>query len=925
MNDKQKTWHDRGADQALSSFDSGYEGISNEDAQRRLSEHGPNRLPEMATRGPLLRFLYQFHNVLIYVLLVAAVVTAILGHWIDSGVILAVVLINTIIGFVQEGKAEDALRAIRKMLSAKSLVLRDGKRHTIPAEELVPGDVVLVQSGDKVPADLRLFRIKGLQIQEAALTGESVAVQKTVDSVPAEAALGDRYCMAYSGTLVTYGQGSGVVVATGSDTEIGRISTMVAGVEQLSTPLLQKMDQFGRWLTSAILAIAAVTFAFGVLIRDYTAADMFMAAVGLAVAAIPEGLPAIMTITLAIGVQRMAGRNAIIRRLPAVETLGAVTVICSDKTGTLTRNEMTVRNIITTHFRYDISGTGYDPHGSFSVDGKEIDYTDRPVLTQMLRASLLCNETRLQRTDEGWQVHGDPMEGALMIAGLKSGVDPETEAGLYPRDDIIPFESDHKFMATLHHNHQGEHFIFIKGAPEQILQRCNRQLTLTGEEPINHECWERRIHEQASKGQRLLAVAMRPAHGGRLDLEFEDVEKDLMMLGLYGLIDPPREEAIASVARCREAGIRVKMITGDHGSTAIAIARQLQLENIEQVLTGPELEALDDKQLAELVREVDVYARVSPEHKLRLVSLLQGHGMIVAMTGDGVNDAPALKRADVGVSMGVKGTEASKEASEMVLADDNFASITAAVREGRTVYANIKKVISWTLPTNAGEASTIIFALLLGMALPITPVQILWVNMITAVTLGIALAFEPTEPQTMARPPRARDDPLLSGDLVWHIILVAGLFLGGVFGIYLYAVDEGYSTDLARTIAMNTLVVMEIFHLLYIRNMHSPTLSWQQLRGTRVLWIAIALVILGQFVITYLPPLQQVFGTESIDPTDVFLILCVGMGLFVVIELEKRLRLHFRPKTAVQQTLIHGVKPRGGNSTQSNDGVNREG
>ena len=923
MNNHQKVWHASDPEHALDSLNSGREGISSDAAQRRLAEHGYNRLPEMTTRGPLLRFLYQFHNVLIYVLLVAAVVTAILGHWIDSGVILAVVLINTIIGFIQEGKAEDALRAIRKMLSAKSLVLRDGKRLTIAADELVPGDVVLLQSGDKVPADMRLFRIKGLQIQEAALTGESVAVHKTVDSVAAEAALGDRYCMAYSGTLVTYGQGSGVVVATGSATEIGRISSMVAGVEQLSTPLLQKMDQFGRWLTSAILAIAAVTFAFGVFVRDYTVADMFLAAVGLAVAAIPEGLPAIMTITLAIGVQRMAGRNAIIRRLPAVETLGAVTVICSDKTGTLTRNEMTVRSIITTHFRYDVSGTGYDPHGSFSVGGREVDYADRPVLTQMLRASLLCNETTLQRTDEGWQVHGDPMEGALMIVGLKSGVDPETEARLYPRDDIIPFESDHKFMATLHHNHQGEYFIFVKGAPEQILQRCNRQLTLTGEEPIDRECWERRINEQASKGQRLLAVAMRPAHGGRTDLEFEDVKKDLMMLGLYGLIDPPREEAITAVARCREAGIRVKMITGDHGSTAMAIAAQLNLENTKQVLTGTELEALDDKQLSKLVRNVDVYARVSPEHKLRLVSLLQGHGMIVAMTGDGVNDAPALKRADVGVAMGEKGTEASKEAAEMVLADDNFASITAAVREGRTVYANIKKVISWTLPTNAGEASTIIFALLLGMALPITPVQILWVNMITAVTLGIALAFEPADHQTMVRPPRPRNEALLSGELVWHIILVAALFLGGVFGIYLYAVDQGYSTDLARTIAMNTLVVMEIFHLLYIRNMHSPRLSWPQLRGTRVLWIAIALVIVGQFTISYLPPLQQVFGTESIHPVDVFLILCVGAVLFVVIELEKRLRFHFRPNIAAQQTLVHGAKPGDDSSMQSDHGVNR--
>lgn len=888
MNDYQKLWYATEAEQVLSELDSGRDGISSEEAQHRLQEVGPNRLPEMSTRGPLLRFLYQFHNVLIYVLLIAAAVTAFLEHWIDSGVIFAVVLVNTFIGFVQEGKAEDALRAIRKMLSAKSLVLRDGKRLTIAAEDLVPGDVVLLQSGDKVPADLRLFRLKTLLIQEAALTGESVAVEKQVASVKAESALGDRSCMAYSGTLVSHGQGSGVVVATGSNTEIGRISAMVAGVQQLTTPLLQQMDQFGRWLTAIILGLAAVTFAFGVLIRDYTASDMFLASVGLAVAAIPEGLPAIMTITLAIGVQRMAGRNAIIRRLPAVETLGAVTVICSDKTGTLTRNEMTVRNLITAHNRYDVSGTGYDPHGSFSVAGKDIEYSDRPVLTQMLRASLLCNETALQRTDEGWQVHGDPMEGALMITGLKSGIDPETESGLYPRDDIIPFESSHKFMATLHHNHEGEHFIFVKGAPEQILERCNRQLTMTGEEPLNVDYWQQRIQELASKGQRLLAVAMRPAHGGRMELEFEDVKQDLMMLGLYGLIDPPRDEAVKAIAHCREAGIRVKMITGDHGSTAIAIARQLKLENTDSVLTGPELEALNDQQLSELVTEVDVYARVSPEHKLRLVSMLQRHGMIVAMTGDGVNDAPALKRADVGVAMGEKGTEASKEASEMVLADDNFASITHAVEEGRTVYDNLLKAILFILPTNGGEALVILGAVILGFQhLPLTPVQILWVNMITAVTLALALAFEPPEKRVMRRPPRNPEQPILSGHFLFRIAFVSIILMLGTFGLFVWELNQGGSVAQARTVAVNTLVFFEIFYLFNSRYITASVLNWNGFFGNKYAIAASLALMVFQLVFTYTGPAQQLFGTADLGLSDWGRILLVSSSVLLLVEIEK--------------------------------------
>jgi len=563
-----ESWYTESAKVVLGSFVTTPDGLSKEEATRRLAKHGANQLPEAKKRGSLVRFFYQFHNVLIYVLIAASAVTAMLEHWVDASVILAVVFLNAIIGFVQEGKAENALRAIRKMLSPNAMVMRDGRQITIRAEELVPGDIVLLQSGDKVPADLRLFRVKGLQIQEAVLTGESIAVEKITDGVAQEAMIGDRRCLAYSGTLVTHGQGTGVVVATGVQTEIGHISTMVSEVESLTTPLLRQMAQFGRWLTLAILGIAIITFVFGSLVRDYAFAEMFLAAVSLAVAAIPEGLPAIMTITLAIGVQRMARRNAIIRRLPAVETLGAVNVICSDKTGTLTRNEMTVRMIATTSSLFELSGTGYDPHGSISLSDMHVFPEERPLLLEAARAAVLCNDASLEYKNTEWFVHGDPMEGALLISGLKVGLDIEAEAKQYPRTDLIPFESEHRFMATLHHSHTGDAFIFLKGAPERLLEMCAHQKTVNGDQPIDGEYWLSRIEEMAQKGQRVLALAIKPVNNEQKELKFNDVDNGFVMLGMFGLIDPPREEAIEAIKTCSEAGVRVKMITGDHGATA---------------------------------------------------------------------------------------------------------------------------------------------------------------------------------------------------------------------------------------------------------------------------------------------------------------------------------------------------------------------
>jgi calcium-translocating P-type ATPase len=844
------------------------DGLTAREAARRLADHGPNRLPEMQARGPLVRFLRHFHNVLIYVLIGAAVVTGALQHWVDTGVILAVVLANAVIGFIQEGKAEAAMAAIRGMLAPKAAVLRDGRRVSVDGADLVPGDIVLLEAGDKVPADLRVIEARGLASQEAILTGESVPVQKDQSPVAADAALGDRRSMLWSGTLITQGTARGLVVATGSGTEIGRIGGLLAGVEQLTTPLVAQIDHFARWLSFLILLVAGLLLVWGYYVGHMPFADLFMVIVGVAVAAIPEGLPAVMTITLAIGVQAMARRHAIVRRLPAIEAIGSVSVICTDKTGTLTRNEMVVAAAETAEGVFAVNGEGYAPTGAITLAGD---------LERLARAAALCNDASLHRKDGIWMVEGDPMEGALMAFAGKVGGDPAAR-----RLDAIPFDSRHRFMAVLTEGPQGR-VTHVKGAPERVLRMC-------GGIDIHH--WHDRAEAMARRGLRVLALADRAERGERIDAA--TLEGSLTFLGLVGLIDPPRPEAIAAVAECRAAGIRVKMITGDHAGTAAAIAAQIGLANPHRVLTGADLDKLDDAQLALEVADVDIFARTSPEHKLRLVTALQAHGLSVAMTGDGVNDAPALKRADAGIAMGLKGSEAAKEAADLVLADDNFASIAAAVREGRTVYDNLKKVISWTLPTNAGESMVVVLALLLGLALPITAVQILWINLITGITLGLALAFEPTESGTMARPPRARNRAILSGSLVWHVVLVAVLFLAAVFGIFTYAIDKGYSLPLAQTMAMNTLVVLEIFHLFFIRNIHSTSLTWAAARGTRVVWTVVIAITAAQFAVTYLPPLQAVLGTRPVPLMDRALIVAIGATFFVLIEIEKQIRLGLR-------------------------------
>jgi calcium-translocating P-type ATPase len=857
--------HARQTTDCLDALEATPEGLSDAEAARRLATYGPNRLPIVRGRGPLWRFIMQFHNVLIYVLLGAAAVTAALQHWVDTGVILAVVLANAVIGFVQEGKAEAAMAAIRDMLAPRAAVLRNGRRVTVDGAELVPGDVVLLEAGDKVPADLRVMEARGLAAQEAILTGESVPVEKATEPVAPGASLGDRRSMLWSGTLVTQGTARGLVVSTGAGTEIGRIGGLLAGVEQLTTPLVAQMDHFARWLSFLILLCAGLLLAYGYFVGHMPFADLFMAVVGVAVAAIPEGLPAVMTITLAIGVQAMARRNAIVRRLPAIEAIGSVSVICTDKTGTLTRNEMVVAAVETPDGSFSISGEGYAPEGAITPPGD---------LGRLALAAAACNDAHLHRKDGLWTVEGDPMEGALLAFASKVGAGQG--AG---RLDAIPFDSRHRFMAVLSDGPTGR-LIHVKGAPERVLRMCGG---------LDHAAWHDRAEALAQRGLRVLALAERAEGGDRIDPAA--LERGLVFLGLVGLIDPPRPEAIAAVAECRAAGIQVKMITGDHAGTAAAIARQIGLENPDGVLTGHDLDKLDDAQLALEVVGTSVFARTSPEHKLRLVTALQSHGLSVAMTGDGVNDAPALKRADAGIAMGLKGSEAAKEAADLVLADDNFTSIAAAVREGRTVWDNLKKVISWTLPTNAGESMVIVIALLAGMLLPLSPVMILWVNMITAITLGLALAFEPTETGTMARPPRARHVPILSGELVWHVVLVALLFMAGIFAMFSYAQDRGYSVALTQTIAMNTLVVLKTFHLFFIRNIHSTSLTWSAAKGTRVVWIVVIAVTAAQFAVTYLPPLQAMLGTAPVPLFDGLLIVGIGAAFFALIEIEKQIRL----------------------------------
>jgi len=879
-------------------------GLGAEEVEERLRECGRNVMTGQKGVGEWMRFLLQFHQALIYILLAATGITVALGEWVDASVIFGVVLVNALIGYLQEAKAEKAIDALARMVVTEATVRRGGEKLRISSEDLVPGDVVLLQSGDRVPADLRLCRERSLQIEEAALTGESVPVEKSVGVLTGGTILAERSNLAFAGTLVTYGQGEGLVVETGDRTEMGRIAGLIGEAEDIQTPLTRKIGQFSRLLLYVILALAGLTFVVG-LLRGETWVEMFLAAVALAVGAIPEGLPAALTITLAIGVSRMAKRQAIVRKLPAVETLGSTTVVCSDKTGTLTQNQMTVQEIHAGGRLYHVTGSGYEAEGEIHFERNPVVVGENVALIETLGAGLLCNDSRLVSGEEGRRtVHGDPTEAALIVSSQKAGMREEEMKSRMPRLETIPFESEYQYMATLHGGPEGARMIYMKGAVEALVERCSHFLNEDGGvEPLDREEVLRRAEEMAGRGLRVLAFARREMPAAHSDLEHEHVAEGLTFLGLQGKLDPPRPEAIAAVAKCRSAGIRVKMITGDHVLTAKAIAKQIGLEGGEEPLAvaGKDLAKLSEAELSELAEKAAVFARVGPEQKLQLVRALQGRGHVVAMTGDGVNDAPALKQADIGIAMGITGTDVSKEAADMILTNDNFASIEAAVEEGRGVFDNLTKFIVWTLPTNFGEGLVILAAVLFGTTLPILPVQILWINMTTAVLLGLMLVFEPKEREIMSRPPRDPGAPILTRGLLLRILLVALVMLGGCFGLFEWQERRGGSVEEARTVAVNVFVMVELFYLFNCRCFSRSMFAVGLFSNPWLIVGALAMVGL-QLVYTYVPAMNALFHSAPIDWEAWWRILLVGLAAYLLVGLEKLITTRRRGGRPVEET-----------------------
>lgn len=875
-------------------------GLGTSEAEERRARFGRNEVTAKRRTGPLMRFLLQFHQPLIYILIAAGAVTAALGEWVDSSVIFGVVLVNAFVGFLQESKAERAIASLMTMMTTQAVVVRGGATLTIPSAELVPGDIVLLQSGDKVPADLRLFVSRELQIDESALTGESVPVAKTVDVLPPDTVLADRRNMAYAGTLVTFGQGSGVTVATGDGTEMGRISGLIAEAVEISTPLTKKIARFSRVLLIVILAVSALLFFAGWLV-GHSALEMFMAAVALAVSAIPEGLPAAVTITLAIGVKRMADVNAIIRKLPAVETLGSTTVICSDKTGTLTENQMTVQKIYAGGDLFEIAGSGYAPEGEIRADGSPADPASSPALWECLRAGLLCNDARLVQQEGRWLVEGDPTEGALLVSAAKAGLQPGTPDA-WSRTDVIPFESERAYMATLHDPGEGKKPVaYVKGAVEKILEQSGQSLSRDGStQDLDRDSVLGDAEAMAVEGLRVLAFARKEFPLQTRAFESSDGISGLTFLGLQGMIDPPRQEAMRAIEACKTAGISVKMITGDHAVTAAAIASQLGLTDPSAgsgrdiAVTGRELQEFTDAEMIDVAGRAKIFARVAPEQKLRLVEALQARGQVVAMTGDGVNDAPALKQADIGIAMGITGTEVAKEAADMVLTDDNFATIEAAVEEGRRIFDNLTKFFVWTLPTNGGEGLVIVVSVLMGtgVALPVLPVQILWINMTTAVLLGLMLAFERKEADVMMRPPREPDSSILTGVLIQRIILVSVLMLTGVFTLFLLKKQAGADLAEARTVAVNLIVMIELFYLFNCRSLRHSMRSLGLFSNPWVIGGSAAMIGL-QLLFTYSPWMNALFHSAPLSIEDWAVIVAVSVSVSLVVGAEKWIRERF--------------------------------
>lgn len=877
-------------------------GLSQAEVIQRQKQYGPNELKAKAATPAWVKFLQQFNQSLLYILMVAGAVKAFFGSWRNAIVIWAVVVINALIGYIQESKAEEAIAALAQSVVTEVTVIREGQKLRVPSRELVPGDVVLLSSGDKVPADLRLLSVRNLQVDESALTGESVPVEKRLGSLAEDTPLADRQNMAYAGSFVTFGQGAGVVVAIGNQTQTGRISELVEKGGSLQTPLTRKFEEFSLMLLRIILSLAGLTFLVG-LVQGQGVASVFEAAVALAVSAIPEGLPTVVTVTLAIGVSRMAKRHAIIRKLPAVETLGSATVICSDKTGTLTENQMTVQAIYAGSQLYQVTGSGYSPQGQILAQegGDPVEVERLLALQACLLAGCLCNDTRLQPKDNGqWEVVGDPTEAALIVAGQKAGLDMDDLQRRRPRLDSIPFESEFQYMATLHRLGPEEHCIYVKGSVEALLPRCRSQMGSQGEiQPLEEERIRQQVEALARQGLRVLAFAQKTVPSSQTRVDHPDLEGDLVFLGLQGMIDPPRPEAIAAVRSCQTAGMQVKMITGDHVLTAQAIAEQMGLGGGKpvQAYSGRDLEQLSPEEFVEAANRGSVFARVVPEQKLRLVEALQARGQIVAMTGDGVNDAPALKQADVGIAMGRGGTEVAKAAADMILTDDNFASIEAAVEEGRTVYNNLLKAIAFILPVNGGESMTILLSVLLNRELPILAIQVLWLNMINSITMTVPLAFEPSTGREMTRPPRDPEANLLSPRLLQRILLVSVFNWILIFGVFEYIEQTTGSIDLARTMAIQALVIGRIFYLLSLsqaiptllgRGRASQLERHERLMDTAAIAIGIGAAILLQILFSQWSLFNIIFDTAPLSWEQWGFCLLVSLPLIVVSAVANR-------------------------------------
>ncbi|MFS8885709.1 HAD-IC family P-type ATPase [Synechococcus sp. H70.2] len=877
-------------------------GLSQAEVARRQRQYGPNELKAKAATPAWVKFLQQFNQSLFYILMVAGAVKAFLGSWRNAIVIWAVVVINALISYIQEAKAEEAIAALAKSVVTEVTVLREGQKVRLPSRELVPGDVVLLSSGDRVPADLRLLSARNLQVDESALTGESVPVEKRLGSLPEDTPLADRQNMAYAGSFVTFGQGAGVVVAIGNQTQTGRISQLIEEGGSLQTPLTRKFEAFSLTLLKIILTLAAFTFLVG-LVQGQAAASVFEAAVALAVSAIPEGLPAVVTVTLAIGVARMARRHAIIRKLPAVETLGSATVICSDKTGTLTENQMTVQAIYAGSRLYRVTGSGYSPQGQilFQEANSPVELRQWPALEACLVAGCLCNDSRLKPKDDGqWEVVGDPTEAALLVAAQKGGLDRDDLQRRRPRLDSIPFESEFQYMATLHRLGPEEHCIYVKGSVEALLPRCRSQMGPQGEiQPLEAERICQQVEALARQGLRVLAFAQKAVPPSQTQVDHSDLQEGLIFLGLQGMIDPPRPEAIAAVRSCQTAGIQVKMITGDHVLTAQAIAEQMGLGGGKPVkaYSGRDLEQLSPEEFVTAAKEGSVFARVVPEQKLRLVKALQSQGQIVAMTGDGVNDAPALKQADVGIAMGRGGTEVAKAAADMILTDDNFASIEAAVEEGRTVYNNLLKAIAFILPVNGGESMTLLLSVLLNRELPILAIQVLWLNMINSITMTVPLSFEPTTGREMTQPPRDPNANLLSPRLLQRILLVSVFNWILIFGVFEYVEQTTGNLNLARSMAIQALVIGRIFYLLSLsqaiptllgRGRASQLERHERLMDVAAIAIGIGAAILLQILFSQWSLFNTLFETAPLSWAQWGFCLLVSLPMIGVAALANR-------------------------------------